>query len=299
MRFGKKWAFILGAAGVLCFSGTVWAAANQTPLTAQQALDYASTKVAADCPHWKTELDDGVYEVEFYNRKTQDYYQVDVSRSSGKLVEWEYKLQGATGSNTVDLTASDAEDKVLALYPKAEIISTKLDREDGFLEYEVHFLNGETEGWLELNPETGTILERKLQPLPANYVKPATKPDTTKPATGTDNKNLTLAEAKKLALAQVDGATLVKIEKDWDDGRLTYEGELRQGSWEYEFCIDAVSSKIIEWEKDYDDDYTAYHNGHQNHDYDHHYDDDDHDYDHHDDDDDDHDDGHHHGHHDD
>ena len=45
-------------------------------------------------------------------------------------------------------------------------------------------------------------------------------------------------------------ATLFKIEFDYDDGRAVYEGELREGRWEYEFKIDASTGEFLKWEKD-------------------------------------------------
>ena len=54
-------------------------------------------------------------------------------------------------------------------------------------------------------------------------------------------------EARDLALARVPGATAshIRIEFDNDDGRLTYEGEIRYENKEYEFEIDASTGKFI------------------------------------------------------
>ena len=37
-----------------------------------------------------------------------------------------------------------------------------------------------------------------------------------------------------------------------DDGRVLYEGEMRNGWMEYEFEIDAVTGAIVDWEADWD-----------------------------------------------
>ena len=61
--------------------------------------------------------------------------------------------------------------------------------------------------------------------------------------------------AKAIALSRVKGANkshLRKIKFDYEDGRPVYEGEIRYNGWEYEFDIDAVTGKIVKWERDRD-----------------------------------------------
>ena len=51
------------------------------------------------------------------------------------------------------------------------------------------------------------------------------------------------AEAKRIALAQVPGATennVRRVKLDWDDGRAEYEVKIVVGMLEYEFEINAV-----------------------------------------------------------
>lgn len=43
-----------------------------------------------------------------------------------------------------------------------------------------------------------------------------------------------------------------KLKFDYEDGRPVYEGEIRYNGWEYDFEIDAVTGKIVKWEKDRD-----------------------------------------------
>lgn len=59
------------------------------------------------------------------------------------------------------------------------------------------------------------------------------------------------ATAKQIALSSVPGATAANIYKfklDFDDGRWEYEGEIRYGTMEYDFTIDANTGAIIEWD---------------------------------------------------
>ena len=62
-------------------------------------------------------------------------------------------------------------------------------------------------------------------------------------------------EARTLVLKKVPGATITKIELDYDDGRKIYEGEAYKDGYEYEFEINASTGKFIKWEQDWDDDH--------------------------------------------
>lgn len=61
---------------------------------------------------------------------------------------------------------------------------------------------------------------------------------------------ITEEEAKKIALDEVRGATLEDIrefEKDYDNGKLEYEGKIYYDQNEIEFVIDGYGA-ILEWE---------------------------------------------------
>ena len=65
------------------------------------------------------------------------------------------------------------------------------------------------------------------------------------------NVKISEATAKQIALSSVPGATAANIYKfklDFDDGRWEYEGEIRYGTMEYDFTIDANTGAIIEWD---------------------------------------------------
>ena len=61
------------------------------------------------------------------------------------------------------------------------------------------------------------------------------------------------AEAKRIALAQVPGATennVRRVKLDWDDGRAEYEVKIVVGMLEYEFEINAVNGAILSQDVD-------------------------------------------------
>lgn len=59
------------------------------------------------------------------------------------------------------------------------------------------------------------------------------------------------SQAEKMASGYVKGATVLFVEKDEDDGILTYEVDMKKGSKKYELVYQASNGKLIEykWEK--------------------------------------------------
>ena len=91
----------------------------------------------------------------------------------------------------------------------------------------------------ELTLKLETAADAKKAPEPSSSEKKAS------------SKEISEAEAKKIALAQVPGAKESDIrgfEVDYDDGRLEYEGSIYFNEMEYEFEIDGFSGAIRSWE---------------------------------------------------
>ncbi len=58
-------------------------------------------------------------------------------------------------------------------------------------------------------------------------------------------------EAVQSALARVPGATVANVtefNRDYENGRLEYEGEIHYNGYEYDFEIDADTGTITKWE---------------------------------------------------
>ena len=68
-----------------------------------------------------------------------------------------------------------------------------------------------------------------------------------------DGKFITEKAAIEIAMKQAKG-TVTEIELDEDDGRVIYEIEIKDGKYEYDFDIDAISGEVLKFEKDRDDD---------------------------------------------
>lgn len=168
-----------------------------------------------------------------------------------------------------------------------------LDLDDGTPYYEIEFTADGFEYEYEIHAVSGKIIESEREPVddddyfdddhkkpistkpaeskpvenkpaeskPAENKPAETKPVATKPATkpATDNTQVIGAEvAKSIALehagVNADTAKFEKAELDKDDGKLNYEIEFEAEGFEYEYEIDALSGKILNFEKDRADD---------------------------------------------
>ena len=64
---------------------------------------------------------------------------------------------------------------------------------------------------------------------------------------------LTQAQASNIALKQVTGGKVTKIELDHDNGRYVYEVELRTADGEADVDVDANTGKVLSFDQDFDD----------------------------------------------
>lgn len=122
---------------------------------------------------------------------------------------------------------------------EVSFLQLKLDWDDGRAVYEVEFYAGSREYDYEINAVTGAVVDFDSDI--EDYTIPSDSED-----------YISREKAQKLAQAKAPKATLIKLELDVDDGRAVYEGELREGSTEYEFEIDAVTGSFLKWEQERD-----------------------------------------------
>lgn len=84
------------------------------------------------------------------------------------------------------------------------------------------------------------------------------KQETAKAET-TSSDDIGRDKAKEIALQQAGVAeadvTWVKVERDYDDGRLEYNVEFRVGNKEYEYEVDAKTGQVFERDVDVEDDF--------------------------------------------
>ena len=121
---------------------------------------------------------------------------------------------------------------------QVSFVRAGLDWDNGRMEYEVEFWKDNVEYDYEIDAYTGTILhsDRDIE----GYSIPAQS-----------SADIGADRAKEIAedRAGVSG-TFRELHLDRDDGRVVYEGEMRDGWTEYEFTLDAVTGTILEWDVD-------------------------------------------------
>lgn len=215
----------------------------------------------------KMERDDGklYYDIEFYaNNKEYDY---EIDALSGKVLEHDqdYEPQPSkTASTTVNknyITAEQAKAAALAHAKLSEsdvtFVKVKLDNDDGRAVYDVEFYVGNKEYDYEIDAVSGKVREYDYD-YENDRVTQSTTGKTTEKTTAKDTASyISAAKAKEIALKHAGvtagSATFVKAERDRENGRAVYEVEFYDGVFEYDYEIDAVSGKVLEYDKERDD----------------------------------------------
>ncbi|MBP2245881.1 PepSY domain-containing protein [Paenibacillus xylanexedens] len=159
--------------------------------------------------------------------------------------------QNSTGEM---LNASQA--KALALKAAdGKVDDVDLERRNGQTFYEVEIdRKGTNDVVVRLDAYTGKILAV------VNDEDYDDDDDYKGTATGNTSNNsaskqvkLTATQASNIALKQVTGGKVTKVELDHDDGRYVYEIELRTAQGEADVDIDANTGKVLSFDQDFDD----------------------------------------------
>ena len=116
------------------------------------------------------------------------------------------------------------------------------------MEYDIKFYVGNTEYEYDIDAVTGTIRSFDTE-LSEEHHQNGTQGSSNAAAPA---GSISEADAKKIALEQVPGATEnnLRLKTDYDDGRMKYEIKIVYNEIKYEFDIDAATGKILEWESE-------------------------------------------------
>lgn len=177
----------------------------------------------------KTERDDGFTEHEY---RDADGGRYTLSVDDDNVVRaLEYDAKADSTATEVTLSAEEAFAMIQAERPEAQLITAVEDIDDGRYEWDILFRDGDELAFYELDAATGAILDYDIFYGVGGAVDPA-----------------------EALAARLEGASIVEISLDIDDGRLTFEGEATTGTGRVEFVIDAETGTVIELENERDDD---------------------------------------------
>lgn len=205
--------------------------ASALAVTQEEAEQAAWAYVPQGAQLHGIQRDDGMLEVTFISG--EEVIEVTVEPQSGQVLKLEGDVRGARGGEKAALDEAGVAAAVEAVYPGAQILYTREHRDDGGFEIEVAIAAGNLYGTLELNAQTGALIERKM--IPGSYDA---------------QSGLTKEAAQGVLLTLKPGVEIVEIELEEEDGLLVWEGEARFDGKRYEFEMDARSGSLIKWERD-------------------------------------------------
>ncbi|CAH1196691.1 MULTISPECIES: PepSY domain-containing protein [Paenibacillus] len=152
-----------------------------------------------------------------------------------------------TGTETL-LTAAQAKAAALKAV-EGKVDDVDLERRNGQTFYEVEIDRKGNDAVVRLDAYTGKIvavLNDDDDDNDDDYT-------TGTVAAGSKEVKLTAAQASSIALKQVGGGKVTKVELDHDDGRYVYEVELRTDQGEADVDVDADTGKVLKFDQDFDD----------------------------------------------
>ena len=249
-----------------------------TEITAEEAKNIALEKAGEGYTVKEIELDKDLLKSEYELELKNDTYEIDaeINASTGEVTKWDIEthddhkvplnVNNSTASEAISsqkeiITESKAKEIALAKAGKGyTITSIELDRDDNETDYDIELENGSKEIDAEIDAYTGKILKWEIDTIDDdedrndhyddreyyNDIDDDNKPQS--PEQG--SKKLSVDEVKQIALKKAgSGYKVTDIELDEDDGRLVYELELVNSSYE----VDAYSGEVIVWDKELDD----------------------------------------------
>ncbi len=123
------------------------------------------------------------------------------------------------------------------------VTEIELERETSGDIYEVEVKSNGFEYDLDIDAKTGKVLRTD---------KDDDDDDSDDKVIVADGKYITEIAAIQIAMKQARG-TATEVKLDEEDGRVVYEIEIRDGKYDYDFDIDAISGEVLKFEKELDD----------------------------------------------
>ena len=131
-----------------------------------------------------------------------------------------------------------------------EVREIELEREKSRYIYEVDVRSEGIEYDLDIDAKTGEVLRTKTDD---DHYDDKDDYDDNRNRNVSEGTFITKEAAVEIAMKQANGV-VTELKLDDDDGRMHYEIEIKDGKYEYEFEIDAITGEVLKFEKDRDND---------------------------------------------
>ncbi len=239
MKKRSKWAAIILMVcfvftNVLCFSETAFA---KGITSVSQAKKLAKKQVkGARIIEVEKDYEDGIRVYEIRMLKGKKEYDLTYRASDAKLISygWETQLWYVKRGSGKIISMSKCKKLAGKEVPNGKITHISRKRSDGIDIYKVKIQKGSKKYELKFHARTGKLLEYEW-----DFVKKADS-----------SKYIGEKRAKQIALKEVGGGRVVKVEFDKDDGIPVYDVEVVDDELEYEIKIHAVKGTILEIDVD-------------------------------------------------
>lgn len=256
------------AAGMLAASMAITASAAQITEDSARSIALANIGITADSVLYITtelEYDDGkqMYDIELLTRDSMDYdFEINAENGAVLSIDYEWKAAPAPAVGAQPVVTMEQAKTLAAVHAGRTVDTvffqkTETKADHGRILHKVEFYTADGKEYeYKIDAVTGAVLKWEYD---AKHYVPLT--DAVKPAPSTPQApasaitGIESAKAAALNMAGLGSANVTwdKIEQDYEDGRLIYEGEFYYNHMEYEFELDAATGVFLDWDVDEDD----------------------------------------------
>ena len=140
-----------------------------TTMHAYAAIDENSAKkiaekwVPEDSSYLSINSEEDEYEVKFFHAGSEVFYEIEINKITEKVQEVKTRVKNKQGGKVVKLVKEDICAIILREFPTATVTEIELETAGKYKIYEAKFRTREVKGEMDINPETGAILERELR----------------------------------------------------------------------------------------------------------------------------------------
>lgn len=230
----KRNGIIAAIIAVVVIGAVILSTSLSSALTVDEAKTIAQGYVPATATFTTSEEEENKYEVYFYDSVAKESYEVEINKETKAVKKIETQLDGDLGGKTVKLTKAQAKQVAANKFPGITSSTATLTVEDGLYEYQVTFKANNFYGNMDVNAETGAILESVIK-----YGSAVTIPADQSGNTGL----ISYEKAMKAATTLVGGGTVKDIDLDTQRQNYVYEIEVIKDGLEYEVVVDATTGK--------------------------------------------------------